>query len=664
MRGSWFALLLLLPLFAMGQVSPVEQAIEYLVEFGQTESEEPDLVQLAEQLTYLQNNPVSLNSATADELLEIPLLNSFLVFNLLEYRNRSGRILSYYQLADVKGFTPRLIKILQPFTTLVRAKEQPLLPRYYNQQLALRYRQVLQQPAGYANGVYPGHISENYLRYRLQGEGRLFAGITLQRDPGEQWLPNGYSPDFTSFHLEYRFNKTVKNVVLGDFSAEFGQGLVLWSSLAFNKSADAVTIARFGRGLRHYTGTDENRFLRGGGLTLQLGKIDVAAFYSQHKVDANLVQTATGETVATSLQTSGFHRTTNELADRRQLPLQMGGVHVEWRPQRLRLGLTTVYTQFGYPVQPLERPENALRFSGNDLLHTSLDWKWLMGRMFFFGEAGVEWLTQRKAITAGMQVQAADALQWVLQYRNIAPGWFAAYNAPFSETGRDGEQGVYLGLNWQLPYNLQLALFADHFQYTWLRTNLNRPGTGADYMVQLNYAPQRFTSYVRLRYQIRPQTVSGTDAIREAADANRLSLRWQGNFPVNRQLTVTMRAEWVDFKHATEYANGLLTYLGFNWRLAEKWQVKARYSLFDTDNYDAAIWAYEDDVPYSFSVPAFYNRGTKWYAVLTYQLFQNTEVWFRLAELQYFNQSSIGSGQDAIAGNKRTELKVLLRMHF
>ena len=660
MRGRLLFLFLFLAGLVQAQVSPVEQAIEYLVEFGQTESEEPDLVQIAEQLSYLQNNPISLNTATADELLEIPLLNSFLVFNLLEYRNRTGRLLSYYQLADVKGFTPRLVKLLQPFTTLEKAPEKAFFPTYFRHQVAVRYRQVFQQADEFANGTYAGHRSENYLRYRLQGEGKLFAGLTLQRDPGEQWLPNGYSPDFTSFHLEYRFNKTVKSVVLGDFSAEFGQGLVLWSSLAFNKSADAVSITRFGRGLRHYTGTDENRFLRGAGAVFNLGEFEVSAYYSANRNDANLVLQPDGSTVATSLQTSGFHRTTSELQDKRSMPLQIMGVYTQWRPQRLRLGLNAVYTQLGYPLIPADRIENAKRFAGDKQLHTSLDWKYLYNRLFFFGEAGFEWQSKRAAATAGLQVQAADALQWVLQYRYLAPGWFSVYNAPFSETGRDGEQGVYLGLNWQLPQNLSLAVFADHFQYEWLRSNLNRPGNGSDYMVQLNYMPRAINTYVRVRLQRRPRTVSGDETIRTAADVQRLSARWHMNLPLTTKLSLQLRAEWVDYRQLTDHQKGLLTYMGVNWRPADKWQIKARYSLFDTDSYDAAIWAYEDDVPYSFSVPAFYENGAKWYVVVLWQVHQNTEVWLRLADAY---STSLDVYASSIA-TRRTELKLLLRFSF
>lgn len=663
MRGRLLTLFMVCALEVVGQISPIEQAIEYLVEFAQTESEEQDLVQIAEQLSYLQGNPVPINTATADELLEIPLLNSFLAFNLIEYRNRSGRILSVYQLADIKGFSPRLIKLLEPFITLETKRQTQIFPRRFTHQMAVRYRQVLQQNVGLIKDVYPGHASENYLRYRMQGEGKLFAGLTMQRDPGEQLLSPQNTPEFLSIHAEYRGKKTIRNIVVGDFSAEFGQGLTLWNSLAFNKSADALNIVRFGRGLRHYTGTDENRFLRGAGATLNFGKFDVMAFYSLNRADAN-VAGADSTSAATSLQTSGLHRTVAEIEDRHSQHIQITGTHVEWKPARLRLGFSAISTQFKYPLQPANRPENAQRFSGSELFHTSLDWKYLYGRVFFFGEAGYEWLNQRTALTTGMQIQAADALQYVVQYRLLQSGWYAPFIAPFSETGRDGEQGMYIGLNWQLPKNLRLALFADHFQYLWLRSTLNRPGNGADYMVQLNYQPYNFAAYVRVRYQLRPETIAGTEIIREAVDTKRLSVRGHTNIPVTQTLNVQLRAEWVQYSHEQRMENGLLSFVSISWRIAEKWQIKARYTLFDTKSYASAIWAYEDDVPYSYSVPAFFYGGAKWYAVVSWQALKNMEFWLRFSNAWLPEQTSLGSGLDQIPDNRRTEIKLMARVNF
>ncbi len=647
----------------VGQISPIDQALEYLAEFGQTENQEADLVQLAEQLSYLQNNPISLNTATPDELLEIPLLNSFLVFNLISYRNTAGRFLSYYQLADLDGFTKQIIYLIQPFTTLEYRKQSNQFPKLFAHQLALQYKRIAQKSEGYKNQNYLGDANALYLRYRIQAEGKLFAGITLQKDAGEMYLTNNM-PDFTSIHFEYRFNNIIKNIVLGDYSVEFGQGLVLWSSLAFNKSSEAVTVQRFGRGIRYYSGADENRFLRGAGTTIAIKNLELTTFYSTNKIDANLDVNASNAQIATSLQSSGFHRTANELEDKRSQQIMMTGVHLQWKPKRLRLGFLANKTSFKYPIFFQDRIENVNKFSGNKLLHTSADWKWLYGHIYFFGEFGYEWQMGASALTTGMQVKAADGFQFTVHYRHFSPNWYAPYSQPFSETGREGEQGAYFGINWQLPHRLSVGAYADFFKYLWQRTELTRPGLGKDFMVQLNYAPELWSTYFRVRFQGRERKIASNQTIATNNFLERLGLRWHATFSVTDILALQSRIEWATVQHQSAPQNGLLAFLGASFKLHNKWQLKMRYTLFDTENYATAIWAYEDDVPYSYSVPAYYNNGTKWYAMVTWQARKNMELWFRIADLNYNNQTTIGSGYDLINSAHRTEIKALLRITF
>jgi len=105
----------------------------------------------------------------------------------------------------------------------------------------------------------------------------------------------------------------LKSAALGDFQAQFGQGLVFWSGLAFGKSSDGVSIKRNAQGLRPYTSVDENRFLRGGGTTLKFGKVEVTAFGSYKLLDANVstaIDTLTEqEETVSSIFSGGFHRT-------------------------------------------------------------------------------------------------------------------------------------------------------------------------------------------------------------------------------------------------------------------------------------------------------------------------------------------------------------------
>jgi hypothetical protein len=193
---------------------------------------------------------------------------------------------------------------------------------------------------------------------------------------------------------------------------------------------------------------------------------------------------------------------------------------------------------------------------------------------------------------------------------------------------------------------------------------LNQLGQGADYMAQLNYLPLNFNSYVRFRYQIRPQNITSDLPIRDAAPVNRLSVRWHNVLPVTHSFSIQLRAEWVQVIQQQQRETGLLLFAGISYSINEKWRIKARYSLFDTESFDGAIWAYEDDVPYSYTVPAYFENGTKWYAVITYHLSSNTEIWLRIADTHYPNLEKLGSGLEQLATNRRTELKVLLRFNF
>ena len=135
-------------------------------------------------------------------------------------------------------------------------------------------------------------------------------------------------------------------------------------------------------------------------------------------------------------------------------------------------------------------------------------------------------------------------------------------------------------MNWQLPKYFSLAAFADHFNYLWLRSDLNRPGTGRDYMAQLNYNPYTFSSYVRFRYQERLRNTTSTDIIKEAEMLERLAVRWHISLPVNRIFTLQSRIEWVASQHDATPEKGVLAFIGGKLQLKEKWQLKFRYTIF------------------------------------------------------------------------------------
>ena len=89
-----------------------------------------------------------------------------------------------------------------------------------------------------------------------------------------------------------------------------------------------------------------------------------------------------------------------------------------------------------------------------------------------------------------------------------------------------------------------------------------------------------------------------------------------------------------------------------------------RYSLFETDSYNSAIWVYEQDVLYGYSIPALYYRGVRTYLNMQFKLSKNTDCWLRIAQTHFDNKDVIGSGLTEINGSNKTEVKVQLRFKF
>ena len=74
------------------------------------------------------------------------------------------------------------------------------------------------------------------------------------------------------------------------------------------------------------------------------------------------------------------------------------------------------------------------------------------------------------------------------------------------------------------------------------------------------------------------------------------------------------------------------------------------------------IYAYENDILYTFSIPAYYGKGIRTYLNLQYHISPKIDFWFKIANTGYTDRDAISSGYNEIAGSRRTELKFQLRL--
>lgn len=118
-------------------------------------------------------------------------------------------------------------------------------------------------------------------------------------------------------------------------------------------------------------------------------------------------------------------------------------------------------------------------------------------------------------------------------------------------------------------------------------------------------------------------------------------------------------------KNGPAPSQGVLIYADVIFKpMMKRYAANIRLQYFETDDYNSRLYAYENDVLYSFSIPVFYEKGYRYYLNINYDLTKKLSAWARIAQTLSPDRSSIGSGLDEINGNRRTEVKLQLMYRF
>jgi hypothetical protein len=646
---------------------PMEQELEALVEG--TEEHQPDLVQLAEALSALRENPVSINFATAEDLERIPTLNVFQIHNLLQYRSRTGMMYTPYELAQVKGFDRAFIESIVPFLSFATKQNFPSVSarnlwKYGRHTLVLRTTFDVEQRKGFGvNPGFEGPRGDYYTRYSWRYRDMFQWGITAQQDAGEP-LGRGQrmGVDFLSGHFSVRRFGNLRSLVLGDYQLEFGQGLALWSSLAFGKSAKAVGIKRFAGGVKPFSGSEENRFMRGIATTYRLAKLDVSVFYARNPVDANTI-TDTSFAYLTSLQTTGLHRTAAELVDKDAAILQTAGGNLNYKGNGFSLGATAVRQKLDKPLVLDEALYRRFQLQGREFVNYAVDFNRLWRNFNMYGELAVNHVGAWAGFV-GAESKVEDNLMLTTAIRKFDKRYTAFYHAPFAESGQSGEGGVYLGIDWQVWRRLRVAAYADHYAFKWARFRVEVPSRGSEYLMQISHNLKRSVGYY-IRYKtVRKQVHPTGNPLPVLTWQQKNGFRIHLTYNPQERLTLATRVEWSWFKDAAQSARGFLWYQDVRYTfLRLPLRVSGRLALVEAPDFNTRLYGYEHDVLYAFSIPAYYGQSARFYLLCTYTL-NRMRLQLRYGRTDFFDREAISSGLSALEGATQQEWKLLLKVSF
>ena len=643
---------------------------------------EIDLTAIFDRFESLYKNKLNLNTCSEQDLVELYVVPELAVKNLIRHREKFGKLISIYELQGINSWDLELIRKLRPFVTVSEfagSRDLSVKERIQrmDHEIIWRSRAIIEDQEGYSqdreqsgNQFYKGDRFNHFLRYRSHFQKQFSIGMTAEKDAGEEFFSGSQKQgfDFYSAHLAFGKKGIVEQFVLGDYQVRLGQGLLIWTGFAFGKTPLVSNVKRVSLGVAPYRSVNELSFLRGSAITLQKGPLKLHAFASRKLRDA-LVADSTElgefEAVAVSFQESGFHRTQSELDRKGLFEERLGGLALEYNTGRLHLGLNSIYQKFEFPIYPPDRPYRNQDFSGDDLLGLSLDYSYDLRNGIVFGEFAKSY-PGKTALNAGIQMALNRFFNLSMLFRDFDPAYASFYANAFRDgSSVQNERGFYTSCEFSINKKVKLSAFADLFSYRWLRYQVSAPSRGNDHFLQLDYKPSRSSQYyIRYRKRTRQRDLSSSDAITEALiDNSRSQFRINAQFGGRSGWRFQSRVEWSIFDGSNGRDNGFLIFQDVKYsRFGFPLSFSTRFALFSTDSYDARIYAYENDVLYFFSVPAYNGLATRFYFNTKVNLTRNLDLWLRYARTDYLDREMVSTGLNESLGNTRSDFRVQLRL--
>ena len=624
-----------------------------------------------DKLHSLALNPLNLNQATKEQLDDLLFLSDIQIENILRYIYSYGPLNTIYELQLIDGLDMTDIRNMLAFVCIKnndRADNKIYkadLWRYGRHTLLYRLDRVPEKKSGYdiqpdGSVSYLGSAFYNSLKYQYRFKDRISLGLTMEKDAGEQFFDSttvGY--DFYSFHAQFNDFGKFKTIVLGDFKADFGLGLVLSSGFGLGKSSSVLNVLPHNSGLKKFSSSNENSFMRGVGATFKTGKFENSVFYSNKMLDAD-----TAFNTFTSFYTTGLHRTSEELNKKNTVNEQVFGLNSTTTFKYLQLGLSFVYTMFDHQLIPEPSGYNQFLFKGDRLTTAGLYYRFRLAKFNFFGETST---TNQLAVATinGASFSPISQVSLVALMRYFSKDYDTFNANTFSEnSGVNNEQGIYIGAEVRPVKKWKVSAYADSYRFPWLKYGVDAPSLGQDYLLQIDYAARRDLSmFWRLKYEEKLST-DNINALPVLVGEDKSSFRYQliynaGNFTFKNIIEASFYYQTLSQR---SYGLNCLQDVSYKFKKLPL-RVDFRYQFFDAPNYNNRFYTYEKDVLYAFSIPMYYGQGSRYYLNLKYELNRNLSFWLKLAQTTYSDsRETISSGNEQIQGNRKTDLRFLLQL--
>ena len=619
----WLSWLVLLPLRAQEDYElthVIEDIYSTVIEAGG----EVDFEEMQEQLMQLHTQKININQATHNQLQGLYFLSDEKIDKILVYRDEHP-LNSVYEVQLIPGLREWEYRFLALFIEAGPTEKQKIYIRdlfknaHHEVNLRLDARNV---ETNTNDPVYTN------LKYRFSSMHTLDFGLTFKHDVGEQWWgPKTYIFDYYGGYAQLQNIGRMKTIVVGDYRANFGLGLVTSGQIRLGKTAYINNLNYGGQGLKKYGGTGGTTFFRGAGATVNIGPVDASAWYSCRR--------------------------------EKDIWQHVIGLNATYNWKNLRVGITATESLFSDTFRIQHTYYNTKYFEGKQQAVIGAHAFYHYRIMSLFGEVAVAQNKQWGAGTLfGSKVAAAPGINILMIGRYYSPWFDNRLGSAFGETTKNNdEMGIFAGTEVLQVRNWRFGFYGDLFRFSGPKYGIRDTVGGFELQGEAAWLPDKLP-HMELKLRWKRKKGAYLDRFQ-----GRYLISWKsGGWQLETSLHGTLCGYEKGSANANNLSFGYAVIQDVHYHFASVPVVlQIRAEWFDAQNWNNRIYAYENDVLYAFNIPVIYGQGARWYLNARYKINEHFSLYLKVAETVYTRKWMAAKGY---LRPTKTDAHLLLRISY
>ena len=642
-------------LFVYGQSEKLSDNITEIAEELASDDSDPEAVTtFIDWLQELSEDPVKVNSSSEDEISRLFFLSDFQVKALADYTHSTGRIVSVYEIASIPGFDKETVEIMIPFITL----EYKLVNNSDSAQWRSSLISNFTLKSGKNDTSYLGSAWRILTKYKFTSGG-FSGGFTMEKDPGEKlFTGNPPLPDFLSAHIAFSGSGLIRRIIVGDYSARFGQGTNINTGIQRGISLSSPGYMSASDEIKPYTSTEENKFFRGVAAEFSVKNLEVLMFFSKNYSDATVASSSgSSNDFIESFYMAGIHNTPSLLNKKDAVSELAYGLSLSCNFNNLKVGVVWSETRLSLPVNlPQNDPEKIYDFTGDRNNLFSLYYNSLIKKILLYGELS-ENDNNKFAVVQGMSFRPSDRLAISFLLRNYNPGYTTFYGlGPGTGSKTTNEKGILGNFTFEAAKHLFVSGGCDIQSFPWLKYRCSAPSWGERREIKVRFLPsEKLIIDASYNYRSSMSDSAETQGIPDQKIVTTKGLKAYVRYSIHDNLTLGTR---IDFNFVNPSGSrGVILFqeISYTFRKVPV-TLWARYCLFNTDEWGSRIYTFENDLLYSYSIPALYGQGSRSYIMAKWKIGNFAEL-----RIKYGITSLVTNGK---SGDNSEEIKMQFRVWF